>query len=153
MLAILYEDFHLIAVNKPAPLLTQGPPGVPSLEAMVKAYIKEKYAKPAGVYLGMPHRLDRPVSGAIVFARNTKAAHRLALQFQRHEVRKVYWALVEGELTPEAGTWQDWLRKVTEQARTERAEPGDPFAKEAITDFRVLRPADGATLLELTPRP
>src|SRR5216110_2626109 len=100
---VLLEDHHLIAVNKPAPLLTQAPPGVPSLEAMVKAYIKVKYAKPAGVYLGIPHRLDRPVSGVVVFARNTKAAQRVHKQFQDHAVQKVYWALVEGEVTPEGG--------------------------------------------------
>src|SRR5581483_339406 len=71
---VLFEDHHLLVVNKPAPLLTQAPPGIPSLEAMAKAYIKAKYAKPAGVYLGIPHRLDRPVSGVVCFARNTKAA-------------------------------------------------------------------------------
>src|SRR5262245_27863154 len=73
---VLFEDHHLIGVSKPAPLMTQAPAGVPSLEAMVKEYIKEKYAKPAGVYLGIPHRLDRPVSGVVVFCRNTKAAQR-----------------------------------------------------------------------------
>ena len=93
---VLFEDHHLIAVNKPAGLMTQAPAGVPSLEAEVKAYIKEKYAKPAGVYLGIPHRLDRPVSGVIVFCRNTKAAQRVAEQFQKHQVTKVYWALVKG---------------------------------------------------------
>src|SRR5438046_204444 len=98
MLEILFEDYHLIAVNKPAPLLTQAPPGVPSLEALVKAHIKEKYAKPAGVYLGVPHRLDRPVSGVIVFARNTKAAQRLAEQFQKHEVEKLDRAIVDGNV-------------------------------------------------------
>src|SRR5437660_1107694 len=95
---ILYEDYHLIAVAKPAALLTQSVPPAPSLEALVKAYLKEKYAKPGNVYLGVPHRLDRPVSGAIVFARNTKAARRLADQFQKHTVEKAYWALVTGEL-------------------------------------------------------
>src|SRR5207248_962956 len=93
---ILYEDYHLLAVSKPAPLLTQSVPPVPSLEAQVKAYLKEQYAKPGNVYLGVPHRLDRPVSGALVFARNTKASRRLAEQFQGHTVEKVYWALVEG---------------------------------------------------------
>src|SRR5579885_1391092 len=93
--SVLFEDPHLIAVNKPAPLLTQAPPGVPSLEALVKAYVKAKYAKPAGVYLGIPHRLDRPVSGVVVFARNTKAAQRVHAQFAGHRVRKVYWAAVE----------------------------------------------------------
>src|SRR5205823_7431062 len=91
-LQLLHEDIYLLAVNKPAPLLTQAPPGVPSLEAMAKAYLKEKYAKPAGVYLGIPHRLDRPVSGVVVFARNTKAAQRVHAQFAGHRVRKVYWA-------------------------------------------------------------
>ena len=79
--SILFEDHHLIVVNKPAPLLTQAPEGIPCLEAWVKDYIKVKYAKPAGVYLGVPHRLDRPVSGVVLFARNTKAAQRMqALQ-------------------------------------------------------------------------
>src|SRR6516225_2378023 len=83
---ILFEDNHCLAVAKPAPLLTQGvPPGVPTLEAMVKAYLKEKYHKPGNVYLGIPHRLDRPVSGVVVFARNTKAARRLAEQFQKRQ--------------------------------------------------------------------
>ena len=100
---VLFEDHHLLGVNKPAPLMTQAPAGVPSLEALVKAYIKEKYAKPAGVYLGIPHRLDRPVSGAIVFCRNTKAAQRVAEQFQAHAVTKVYWAIVEGVVAENAG--------------------------------------------------
>src|ERR1700720_1238391 len=95
-LEILFEDNHLLAVSKPAALLTQGvPAGIPTLEAMVKAYLKERYHKPGNVYLGIPHRLDRPVSGVVVFARNPKAAQRLAAQFQERQVRKVYWALVE----------------------------------------------------------
>ena len=139
-LAILYEDPHLIAVNKPAPLLTQAPEGVPSLESLVKAYIKAKYAKPGGVYLGVPHRLDRPVSGAIVFARNTKAAQRVHAQFHERLVRKVYWAMVEGTVTPEAGVWEDWLRKVPDESRTVRADANEPGAKQATLEFRVLNP-------------
>src|SRR3954468_6951397 len=118
---VLYEDHHLLVVNKPAPLLTQAPPGIPSLESAAKAYVKARYAKPAGVYLGIPHRLDRPVSGVVCFARNTKAAQRVHAQFQDHKVRKVYWALVEGEVTPEAGVWDDWVRKLAEESRVERA--------------------------------
>ena len=73
-------------------LLTQGAPtGLPTLEGWAKAYLKERYAKPGNVYLGVPHRLDRPVSGVVLFARNSKAAARLAEQFQRHQVTKVYW--------------------------------------------------------------
>src|SRR6478736_8619960 len=109
---VLFEDHHLIAVCKPAPLLTQAPAGVPSLESLVKAHIKTKYAKPAGVYLGVPHRLDRPVSGVVCFARNTKAAQRVHAQFAEHKVRKVYWALVEGTVAPVEGVWDDWVRKV-----------------------------------------
>ena len=150
-LAVLFEDHHLLVINKPAPLLTQGPPAVPSLEAMAKAYIKEKYAKPAGVYLGVPHRLDRPVSGVVCFARNTKAAQRVHAQFQEHKVRKVYWALVEGIVTPEAGVWEDWVRKVAAESRVERAKEGEPGAKLAMLEYRVLATHDDATLLELTP--
>jgi 23S rRNA pseudouridine1911/1915/1917 synthase len=147
----LYEDHHLLAVNKPAPLLTQAPPGVPSLEAMAKAYLKEKYAKPAGVYLGIPHRLDRPVSGVVVFARNTKAAQRTHAQFAEHKVRKVYWAAVEGEVAPEVGVWDDWVRKIAEEARVVRAIEGEPGAKLAMLEYRVLQTLDGGTLLELAP--
>src|SRR5258707_12002030 len=85
-----------LAGAKPAALLTQGvPAGIPTLEALVKAYLKEKYHKAGNVYLGIPHRLDRPVSGGVLFARNTKAARRLAEQFQQRQVGKGYWALVE----------------------------------------------------------
>jgi 23S rRNA pseudouridine1911/1915/1917 synthase len=74
------------------------------------------------------------------------------VQFQNHEVRKVYWAIAEGDVQPEQGTWTDWLRKVPDQARTDRSAPGEPYAKEAITDYRVLECHDGLTLVELTPR-
>ena len=126
---IIFEDNHCLAVVKPAALLTQGvPPGIPTLEAMVKAYLKEKYHKAGNVYLGIPHRLDRPVSGVVVFARNTKAARRLAEQFQLRQVTKIYWAAVEGDVQPAEGDWHDWLRKLQEESRSERAEPGSPGA-------------------------
>ena len=155
-LEILFEDNHILAVSKPAPLLTQGvPSGVPTLEAMVKDYLKEKYHKAGNVYLGIPHRLDRPVSGVIVFARNTKAARRLAEQFQSREVRKVYRALVDasptGELPPPSGQWLDWLLTVAEEARTDRVEPDTPGAKRASLHFRRLRCAAGGALLEIEP--
>lgn len=148
---ILFEDHHLLVVNKPAPLLTQAPPGVPSLEAMAKAYVKEKYAKPAGVYLGIPHRLDRPVSGVVVFARNTKAAQRIHAQFAGHHVRKVYWAAVEGDVSPDAGVWDDWVRKIAEEARVVRAAEGEPGAKLAMLEYRVLDRFAGGTRVELAP--
>src|SRR6266404_3807292 len=128
-LRILYEDNHCLAVAKPAPLLTQGvaaetPTGpIPTLEAQVKSYVKERYHKPGNVYLGIPHRLDRPVSGVVLFARNTKAAQRLAEQFQIRQVKKQYLALVEGQLSPAEGIWEDWLRKLPEESRSERVDP------------------------------
>src|SRR5436190_13959368 len=96
-LTILFEDNHCLAVAKPAPLLTQGPPGIPTLEAMVKDYVRATYHKAGNVYLGVPHRLDRPVSGVVLFARNSKAAGRLAEQFERRQVAKIDWGALEGE--------------------------------------------------------
>src|SRR5947199_6356586 len=99
---------------------------------MVKAYLKERYQKKGNVYLGVPHRLDRPVSGVIVFARNTKAARRLAEQFQQHAVEKVYWALVAGAVPGDAGVWEDYLRKLPEESRSEVVPADAPGAKLAL---------------------
>jgi 23S rRNA pseudouridine1911/1915/1917 synthase len=160
-LVVLYEDNHCVAVAKPAPLLTQGvayrPPReeaaepVPSLESQVKAYLKERYHKPGNVYLGIPHRLDRPVSGVVLFARNTKAARRLAEQFQERQVRKVYWAVVEGAGPSAEGTWEDWLRKLPDEARAERTDPDAPRARHARTHYRRLSGGDDWALVELRP--
>src|SRR5579864_6846194 len=121
---ILCEDGPVLAVNKPAGLLTLGAkPGVPTLERQVKQFLKEKYQKPGNVYLGIPHRLDRPVSGVVVFARNSKAAARLAEQFRERRVQKVYWALVEKAPDPPEGEVVDWLLKAPDQARVEVVSP------------------------------
>jgi 23S rRNA pseudouridine1911/1915/1917 synthase len=151
-LPILLEDHHFIAVNKPAPLSTQAPSGIDSLEARVRHFIKVAYSKPAGVYLGIPHRLDRPVSGVVVFARNSKAAARLAEQFQQHSVRKTYWAVVEGVVPEDSGIWRDWLRKIPDEPRGETTSEGEPGAKSAETAFRVLLRAGNRTWLELLPK-
>ncbi len=150
---ILFEDNHIVVVAKPAPLLTQGAAPVPNLEAQVKAYLKEKYHKPGNVYLGVPHRLDRPVSGVIVFARNTKAAQRLSVQFHDRVVTKVYWAAVEGVVEPPDGLWEDWLRKVAEESRTERVAPDAPGAQRAVLRYQRLahNPGSSATLIEMRP--
>jgi 23S rRNA pseudouridine1911/1915/1917 synthase len=150
--SILFEDNHILAVNKPAPLLTQAPAHIPSLEAMVKEHIKRKYDKKAGIYLGIPHRLDRPVSGVIVFARSSKGAQRIHAQFQQHKVRKVYWAAVEGDVSPETGVWDDWIRKIAEEARTVRARADEPGAKLATLEYRVVqRLHAGGILIEFSP--
>src|SRR4051794_36090995 len=145
---VLFEDNHCLAIAKPAPLLTQGvPTGLPTLEAWAKGYLRDKYCKRGNVYLGVPHRLDRPVSGVVLFARNSKAAARLAEQFQNHQVEKVYWAKVQGAVEPASGAWEDWLVKIADEARAEVAAAETPGAKRAILHYRVL--AGG--LLELRP--
>ncbi len=155
-LAVLYEDNHCLAVAKPAGLLTQGvPAGIPTLEAMVKSYLKEKYHKAGNVYLGIPHRLDRPVSGVVLFARSSKAAARLAEQFRDRKVAKVYWALlqrsVSGDMPPAAGIWEDWLLKVPEESRSERVSADTPGARLARLRFRLLVQKDAAALVEIEP--
>lgn len=155
-LDVLYEDNHCLAVCKPAGLLTQGvPTGIPTLEGQARTYLKEKYNKKGNVYLGIPHRLDRPVSGVVLFARSSKAAARLAEQFAGRTVTKVYWALVErneqGEVPPSEGVWEDFLLKDAEQARTTRVEAGTEGGKRAVLHFRrVSEHLDGA-LLEVQP--
>jgi 23S rRNA pseudouridine1911/1915/1917 synthase len=154
-LSILFEDNHVLAVVKPAPLLTQAPPDVPSLEGLAKAYLKEKYGKPGNVYLGIPHRLDRPVSGVVIFARNTKAAQRLAEQFQSRKVEKTYWALVErregSPIPADEELWEDWVLKVAEQSRAEVVSADTPGARQAQTRVRCLDRQPEQLLLELRP--
>ena len=98
MLDILYDSGPCLVVNKPAGMLTQAPAGIDSLEVQVKAFYREREQKEGNIYLGLPHRLDRPVSGAIVFARHVRAAQRLSTQFENRTVTKVYWAVVEGDV-------------------------------------------------------
>jgi 23S rRNA pseudouridine1911/1915/1917 synthase len=139
-LDIVCDDGPVLAVNKPAGLLTLGAiPGVPTLERQVKRYLKEKYHKPGNVYLGIPHRLDRPASGVVVFARNSKAAARLAEQFRERQVQKIYWALVEKLPDPLEGELVDWLLKAPDQARVEVVPPGTPGAREARLKYRTLQ--------------
>jgi 23S rRNA pseudouridine1911/1915/1917 synthase len=139
-LEVLWEDGPVLAVNKPPGLLTLGAkPGVPTLERQVKQFLKEKYHKPGNVYLGIPHRLDRPVSGVVIFARNSKAAARLAEQFRNRQVRKVYWAQVEKAPDPPEGELVDWLRKAPDQAHVEIVPAETPGAREARLKYRVLQ--------------
>jgi 23S rRNA pseudouridine1911/1915/1917 synthase len=149
---VLFEDSHCLAIAKPAPLLTQGvPTGLPTLEAWAKSYLKSRYAKPGNVYLGVPHRLDRPVSGVVLFARNSKAAARIAEQFQRHQVTKVYWAIVDGTVVPMEGTWEDWIHKLPNEARAEIVPANATGGKPATLRYRVLRQGEGGSFLELRP--
>jgi len=110
-LKVIYEDNHLLVASKPPGILTQGDiTGDISLLEIAKEYLKEKYKKPGNVYLGLVHRLDRPASGIVVFARTSKAAARLSEQFKQRQTRKIYWCLVSGEV-PERGVWKDRIER------------------------------------------
>src|SRR6266849_3599167 len=109
---ILYEDNHCVAVAKASGCLSTHFQGKEeTLDRAVKNYLREKYHKPGNVFLGVVHRLDRVVSGVLLFARTSKAAARLAQQFREGTVEKIYWAVVEGEVQPSSGALEAWLRK------------------------------------------
>lgn len=136
-------------INKPGGLLTQGPPGIDSLELRIKSFVKKRDDKPGKVYLGVPHRLDRPASGVMLFAKNIRAAKRIALQFQERTVTKTYWAVVEGEVLEAAGVWEDSMRKLPDQAKSEVCDADHPKAQHARLSFRVLAVKDKMSWLEI----
>lgn len=138
-LELLLDDGPLIAVNKPAGIPTQSPTP-PSLDHSVREWIKQETEKPGNVYLGIPHRLDRPVSGVVVFARNSKCAARLAEQFAERQVKKTYWAMLEGVLPQTRGMLVDRLRKNPLSKKTEIVDDEDESegTKEARLLYRIL---------------
>jgi 23S rRNA pseudouridine1911/1915/1917 synthase len=146
---ILYEEGPCLVVSKPAGLLTQAPPGIDSLEARIKRFLKHREGKTGNVYLGMPHRLDRPATGALVVARHVRAARRLSDQFEGRTIRKVYWALVEGIVRDDRGTWTDHLRKIPDVARSEVVAEGHPEGRLAILHFRVFHRHESQSWLEI----
>lgn len=142
-LSILLEDGPILVVNKPAGLPTETPRGAgDSLVDGVKAYLKEKYQKPGNVYLGIPHRLDKPVSGAIVFSRNSKCAARLSEQFRERTVGKIYWAVLSRRPDEPRGMLHDWMKKHETEARAIVASPDEPTAKEAKLQYEILEQPD-----------
>ena len=138
-----------MAVNKPAGLLTQAVPGIDSLEVRLKQFLKDRDNKTGNVYLGVPHRLDRCATGAMVFARHVRAARRLCDQFAGRTVRKVYWAAVTGLVEPLADTWTDYVRKIPNEARAEIVSKTEPGAKQAILHYRVMAEFEFGSLLEI----
>lgn len=141
----------MLAINKPAGLLTLGAhdPAVPTLERQVRSYLKDKYQKPGNVYLGIPHRLDRPVSGVILFTRNSKAAGRMAEQFRERQVQKIYWGITANEPDQRAGCLTDWLLKETDKAHVHVVPEETVGARKAILHYRVIGPTPLGTLLEI----
>lgn len=146
---LLYDDGPLFAVWKPPGTATQAPAEFPSLEAAMKDWLRAREGKTGNVYLGVPHRLDRPVSGVILFTRHVRAAKKVATQFERRQVKKVYWACVEGRVEPPIGTWTDRLKKVYGKPRTEVVGPGDPLGQEAVLHYRTLGTCKRGTWLEI----
>lgn len=138
-LQVLYEDNHIIAVNKSHSDLVQGDKtGDETLAEEVKAYIKRKYNKPGDVYLGIVHRLDRPVSGVVLYARTSKAAARLSLMFQEKKVKKTYWAIVSEKPEMEEGTLQHYLWKHEGKNKSYALDKEKLGAKKAVLHYRLL---------------
>ena len=146
---ILYEQGPCLGILKPAGVLTQAPPGIDSLEARIKAFLKTRDNKPGNIYLGVPPRLDRPVSGVMLFARHARAARRISEQFEGRLIRKTYWCCVEGIVTPESGTWADSLRKVYGQPRAEIVAADHPDARPAVLHYRTLGHTPHGSMLEI----
>lgn len=152
-LQILYEDNHLIAVNKPAGSLSQADrTGDDILADEVKAYIKQKYKKPGDVFLGIVHRLDRPVSGVMLFARTSKALERVNAAFQQRNVKKVYWAVVNHRPPEETGELQHYLVRVEGKNVTKAYNKKQPNSQEAILQYSLLRSLGQHHLLEVRPQ-
>jgi 23S rRNA pseudouridine1911/1915/1917 synthase len=146
---VLYEEGPCLVVAKPGGVLTQAPPGVDSLEIRIKQFLKTRDQKPGNVYLATLHRLDRPVSGVMVFAKHVRAARRLASQFQNRTVQKTYWAAVEGAVDPWAGAWTDYVRKIPDVAQAEIVDDQHPDGRIAVLYYRVLGVQDGVSWLEI----
>jgi 23S rRNA pseudouridine1911/1915/1917 synthase len=152
-LDILYEDNHCLAIAKPGGIASAHFQGrEETLDRAVKRYLKEKHHKPGNVFLGIVHRLDRPVSGVLLFARTSKAAERLSRQFREGTIEKVYWAVVEGQTLPPAGSLEDWLRKDRTARRVEVVEPHEPGARQALLHFQVRARHRGLSWLEVRPQ-
>lgn len=147
---VVYEDNHIIIVNKESGEIVQGDKtGDIPLSETVKAYIKEKYAKPGTVFLGVVHRLDRPVSGLVVFARTSKALSRLNNMFRNGEVHKTYWAIVQQRPEHEEGTLENWLVRNEKQNKSYAYQREVPNSKKAILKYRMIGQSERYYLLEV----
>ena len=147
---VVYEDNHLIIVNKSSSEIVQGDKtGDKPLSEMVKEYIKQKYHNPGNVFLGVVHRLDRPVSGLVVFARTGKALARLNEMFRTKEVHKTYWAIVGNCPPTEEGELVHWLVRNEKQNKSYAYDKEKPEAKKAILDYKLIGRSERYFLLEV----
>ena len=147
---VLYEDNHIIIVSKTTGEIVQGDKtGDKPLSETVKQYIKEAYAKPGDVFLGVVHRLDRPVFGLVLFARTSKALSRLNAMFANGEVKKKYWAIVKDMPPQSEGTLTHWLVRNEKQNKSYAYDHEVPHSKKAILDYKVIGKSDNYYLLEV----
>lgn len=149
-LDVLYEDNHLIGVYKPAGMLVQGDhSGDPTLMDEVKYYLKQKYQKPGNVFLGMVHRLDRPVSGIVIFGKTSKGASRISEQIRNHSIQKVYHALVLGVPKQKQGTLVNYLKKESDKNFVHVFDEAVAGALRAELDYEVVESKNGKSLLKI----
>ena len=149
-MVVLYEDNHIIAVNKSSSEIVQGDKtGDKPLSEMVKSYIKEKYNKPGDVFLGVTHRLDRPVSGVVLFARTSKALTRLNDMFRNQEVGKTYWAIVQNRPEEPEGRLEHYLIRNEKQNKSYAYETEKPKSKKATLTYKLKASSDRYHLLEV----
>lgn len=149
-MTILYEDNHIIAVNKTCNEIVQGDKtGDTPLSEMLKAWIKEKYEKPGNVFIGVAHRLDRPVSGVVLFAKTSKALSRLNEMFRVGEVKKTYWAIVKNQPPAEEGELINWLVRNEKQNKSFAYDTEKPNSKKAILHYKLIARSDNYYLLEI----
>ncbi|GJM28568.1 MAG: RNA pseudouridine synthase [Cyclobacteriaceae bacterium] len=149
---VLFEDNHLLAVNKPAGILVQGDQtGDPSLVDFAKEYLRVKYNKPGQAYLGLIHRLDRPVSGVVLLAKTSKALSRMNLVFQQRQVKKYYWALTENRPPQESDSLVHWLTKNTRDNRAKAHKREVPQAKRSELEYSLKMMMEKKYLLEVLP--
>ena len=147
---VLYEDNHIIVVNKESGEIVQGDKtGDTPLSDIVKDYIKVKYQKPGNVFLGVVHRLDRPVSGAVVVARTAKALSRLNEMFRRGEVHKTYWAIVKNKPKADAATLVSWIVRNEKQNKSYAYDHEVKDSKKAVLDYRLIASGDTYHILEI----
>ena len=149
-LQVLYEDNHLIVINKrPGDIVQGDKTGDIPLSEVVKAYIKKKYDKPGNVYLGVVHRIDRPTSGIVVFAKTSKVLPRLNKLFAEKNAKKTYWALVKNAPEKERDTLVHWLKRNSKQNKSYAYIKEVADSKKAILDYSIIKKLDTYLLLEI----
>jgi len=150
--SVLYEDNHLIVINKPAGALVQGDKtGDLPISDDVKAYIKNKYNKPGDVFLGTVHRLDRPTSGLVLFARTSKALTRMNALFKSGDIQKTYWAITEKSPTTATGKLIDFLQKTERNNKSHVVSENTAGAKKAELDYALKGKGDRYSFIEINP--